>query len=155
LNTEAHAHSVNTKKDKESNQAAVEHSMQEESAMDENMDFVMLSSITKPAVTATTRVSKPSVEEQEMWDNYEFSGETFSAGIDPALAVVEERKRLEQEATDFDLWRGYDFVPEEDPNDGEQLLDELEQEDILNELLRNARMYYRSIVLVFNAYHIF
>ena len=101
LNTEAHAHSVDTKKKRESFQAAVEHSMQEASAMDENLDFVMLSLITGPAVTAVTCVSKLSAEEQEMWNNYEFSAKTFSAGIDPALAVVEERKRLEQEATNL------------------------------------------------------
>jgi len=38
----------------------------------------------------------------------------------------------------FDIWRGADFLPE-DQNDGELLLDELEQDDILTELLRNAR----------------
>lgn len=34
-----------------------------------------------------------------------------------------------------------DFVLDEDPNDGELLLEELEQDDILAELLHNACMY--------------
>ena len=48
---------------------------------------------------------------------------------------------MELEATKFDLWNGADFLPEEDSNDGELLLDELEQGDILTELLRSMRMY--------------
>jgi len=116
--------------------------MQEESAIEERMDFAMLSSAIEPAVITTkARVSRPSVEEQEMWDNSAFSNEIFNAGIEHTAAAAEERKRLEKEATNFDLWRGADFLPEEDPNDGELLLDELEQEDILTELLRNTRMY--------------
>ena len=67
--------------------------------------------------------------------------DVFSAGINHTAAAAEERKRLQQEATNFDLWRGADFLPEEDPNDGELLLDELEQEDILTKLLRNMHQY--------------
>jgi hypothetical protein len=115
--------------------------MQEESAIEERMDFTMLSSTIEPAVIMKARVSRPSVEEQEMWDNSAFSNEIFNAGIEHTAAAAEERKRLEKEATNFDLWRGADFLPEEDPNDGELLLDELEQEDILTELLWNTRMY--------------
>jgi hypothetical protein len=113
--------------------------MQEESAIEERMDFAMLSSATEPAVIMKAHVSRPSVGEQEMWDINAFPNEIFNAGIDHTAAVAKERKRLEQEATNFDLWRGADFLPEEDPNDGELLLDELEQEDILTELLRNTR----------------
>ncbi len=77
-----------------------------------------------------------------MWRNYEYSGNTvYDAGVDPAAAAAAERKRLEKEATAFDLWKGSDFIPEEDPTNGELLLDELEQEDILNELLQNACVY--------------
>jgi hypothetical protein len=112
--------------------------MQEETAVEEKMDFVMLSLMIRPEVTATARVLRPSVEEKEMWDNYSLSNEIFDAGIDHTVAAVEERKRLEREAINFDIWRGADFLPE-DPNDGELLLDELEQDDILTELLRNAR----------------
>lgn len=132
--------------------------MQEESAIEESMDFAMLSSAIEPAVITTkARVSRPSVEEQEMWDNSAFSNEIFNAGIEHTAAAAEERKRLEKEATNFDLWRGADFLPEEDPNDGELLLDELEQEDILTELLRNTRMYtYLSIPSIhFNVFHVF
>jgi hypothetical protein len=59
---------------------------------------------------------------------------------------------LEQEATNFDLWRGADFLPEEDPNNGELLLDELEQEDILTELLRNTRQYTPQLHSYFSMY---
>jgi hypothetical protein len=105
------------------------------------MDFFKLSSTIKPAVTATEHISKPSMEEQEMWDNHALSNEVFDTGDDPTLAAVKERKRLEREATNFDLWRGADFLPEEEPTNSELLLDELEQDDILTELLRNARRY--------------
>ncbi|KJA24844.1 hypothetical protein HYPSUDRAFT_135587 [Hypholoma sublateritium FD-334 SS-4] len=73
-----------------------------------------------------------------MWDNYETSDFIFDAGIDPALAAVKERKQLMQEAINLDIWKGTNFSPEEDPDNGEQLLDDLEQNDIMNELLRNA-----------------
>jgi hypothetical protein len=70
-----------------------------------------------------------------------------------------ERKHLEREANNFDLWHGADFLPEEDPNDGELLLDELEQDDILSELLWNARKYIPLNFFIhfnfLNAYHIF
>lgn len=105
------------------------------------MDFAMLSSVSELAAMTKASISKPSMEEQEMWDNSALSSEAFSAGTDHTAAAAEERKRLEKEATDFELWRGADFLPEEDPNDGELLLNELEQEDILTELLRNARTY--------------
>jgi len=115
--------------------------MQEESAAERRMDFIMLSSTIKPVFTPIAHIPKPSAEEQDMWDNHEFSNEVFDARIDHTVTAVEERKRLEREATNFNLWCGADFLPEEDPNDGELLLDELEQDDILTELLRNARMY--------------
>ena len=117
--------------------------MQEESAMEEHMDFIILSSTIQPEVTVTARAPppQPSEEEQGMWDRYAIGNEVFDAGIDHTLAAAEVRKRLEREATNFDLWHGADFLPEEDPNDGELLLDELEQDDILSELLQNARKY--------------
>ncbi|KAF8953953.1 hypothetical protein BDZ97DRAFT_1766967, partial [Flammula alnicola] len=136
LKSDVHAHSVVAQQNRESIRTAGEQSMQEESAIEER-DFIMLSSTIKPAVTTTAPVPRPSVEEQEMWDNHAFSNEIFDAGIDHTAAAVEERKRLEQEATNFDLWRGADFLPEEDPNDGELLMDQLEQDDILTELLQN------------------
>jgi len=139
LKSDVHACSVSAKHNKENIRVAGEQSMQEETAVEEVMDFVMLSSTIKPVVTVTARVPEPSVEEKEMWDNYSLSNEIFDAGIDHTVATVEERRRLEREATNFDIWRGADFLPEEDPNDGELLLDELEQDDILTELLRNAR----------------
>ena len=118
------------------------------------MDFSVLPSAVEPAVTMKARISGPSVEEQEMWDNSASSSEIFNAGIDHTTAAAEERKRLEQEATNFDLWCGADFLPE-DPNDGELLLDELEQEDILTELLRNTRTYISRLFMHFNVSHVF
>ena len=137
LKLDVHACSVTAKHNRESIRAAGEQSMQEEMAVEERMDFVMLSSMIKP-VTAMACIPGPSVEEKEMWDNYLLSDEIFDAGIDHTVATVEERKRLEREATNFDIWRGADFFPE-DPNDGGLLLDELEQDDILTKLLRNTR----------------
>ena len=113
--------------------------MQEESEMEQGMEFIALPSTVQPKVTPMVRAPQRSEEEQGMWDRYALGNEVFDAGIDDTLAASEERKRLEQEATDFDLWHGEDFLPEEDPNDGQLLLDELEQDDILSELLRNAR----------------
>ena len=150
LKSDIHARSVSAQQVKESIRTAGEQSMQEESAIEERMDFVMLSSTSKPMVMAAPRVpNRPGVEEQEMWDSYALSDETFDAGIDHTVAAVEERKCLERDATNFDLWRGADFLPEEDPNDGELLLDELEQEDILTELLRNARMCTSAVFISF------
>ena len=110
--------------------------MQEESAMEESMDFIVLPSTIQPNITATMRAPQRSEEEQGMWDCYELGDEVFDAGIDHTLAVSEERKRLEQET-------------EEDPNNGQLLLDELEQDDILSELLRNTR---KSIELFLHCY---
>ena len=141
LKSDVHAQSVSAQQIRESMREAGKRSMQEESEIEAQMDFVMLPPSTSnvPAATAIPHVSVPSQEEQEMWRNYEYSGNIlFNAGIDPAAAAAEERKRLEKEATDFDLWKGSDFLPEEDPTNGELLLDELEQEDILNEILQNA-----------------
>ena len=143
LKSEAHAHCLRAQQNRESVQAARDQVIREESAVEERMEFAILSSAIKPTTTKA-RLSKPSQEEQEMWDNYETSHVTFNAGVDPELAAIEERKKLALEAINLDIWHGTDFLPEEDPNNGEQLLDDLEQEDILNELLRNAREWYLS-----------
>jgi hypothetical protein len=140
LKSDVHACSISAQQNRETIRVAGEQSMQEEAAIEERMDFVMLSTTKPVLLTATASVPGPSVEEKEMWDNYSFYNEIFDAGIDHTVAAAEERKRLEREAINFDIWRGADFLPEEDPNDGELLLDELEQDDILTELLRNARM---------------
>ena len=116
--------------------------MREESAMEEHMDFIILSSTIQPEATVMAHAPpQRSEEEQGMWDRYVIGDEVFDAGIDHTLAAAEERKHLEQEATNFNLWHGADFLPEEDPNDGELLLDKLEQDDILSELLWNACKY--------------
>lgn len=152
LKSEAHARSIIAQQNRESIRTAGERSMEEESAIEERMDFAMLSSTVRLAATATARVHGPSMEEQDMWDDHVLFNEGFDAGIDHTIAAVDERKRLEREATNFDLWRGADFLPEEDPNDGELLLEELEQDDILIELLRNARMYIIQLRSQFSIY---
>jgi hypothetical protein len=141
LKSEAHARSVRAQCDREQIQTAGERAMEEESVMEQRMDFVMLCPTAEPpAVTTPTRVL--STEEQDMWGNHALYNEHFDAGIDHAAAAVDERRRLERDANNFDLWHGADYLPEEDPNDGELLLEELEQDDILNELLRNARLLF-------------
>ena len=147
LKSDVHACSVSAKHNRKSIRAAGKWSMQEETAVEERMDFVMLSSI-RPEVTVTAHGLGPSVEEKEMWNNYLLSNEIFDTGINHALATVEERRRLEREATNFDIWGGADFLPKEDPNNSELLLDELEQDDILTELLQNTRMCITTIQLL-------
>ncbi|KIJ89756.1 hypothetical protein K443DRAFT_15814 [Laccaria amethystina LaAM-08-1] len=112
--------------------------MQEECAMEETMDFVTLVSTNQPAVVAPEPIPQSSAAEQQMWNDYMDCEEVFDAGVDPTLEANEERKHMEREATEFDLWQGADFVPEDDTKNCELLLDELEQEDILTELMRNA-----------------
>lgn len=142
LRSETHARSLSAQQHKQAILTAAEQSMQEESALETTMDFIMLSAPIASTVTAATAPQiKPSIAEEQMWENYKNSKEMFDAGINHEAAAAEERKCLEEEATNFDLWRGADFLPEEDPNDGELLLDELEQDDILSELLRNAHQY--------------
>ncbi|PPQ87561.1 hypothetical protein CVT25_005925, partial [Psilocybe cyanescens] len=94
-----------------------ERSLQEECAIEQRMDFAMLPMTAKSMAVTKQPVFKPSAEEQEMWDNSASHIETFSAGINHTATTAEERKRLEKEATDFNLWCGADFLPEEDPND--------------------------------------
>lgn len=118
--------------------------MQEEIVMEEHMDFLILSSTVKPKSTTTSRAPRRSEQEQEMWDRYALGQEDFCAGMDHTIAAAEERKRLERESAEFDLWHGANFLAEDSVNDAELLLDELEQDDILSELLRNARQYISS-----------
>lgn len=113
--------------------------MQEECEL-EQLDSVMLSSNIERPAQAKTNIPEPSLEEKEMWDNYRGSNEFFDAGVDHSLAAVEERERLEKEATEFGLWHAGDSSVDETLKDGQYLLDELEEDDILNELLQNAGM---------------
>jgi hypothetical protein len=103
-------------------QTAGEQSLEDKSVMEQEMDFVMLSVTVKHPVTVMVRAHVPSTKEREMWDNHTSFHNLFDAGINPAAAAADERKHLECEATNFNLWHGADFLPEEDPNDGELLL---------------------------------
>ncbi len=62
LKSDVHAQSVSAQHIRESIQEAGEHSMQEESAMEAQMDFVMLPPSTSnvPAATTMPRISLPS-----------------------------------------------------------------------------------------------
>lgn len=110
--------------------------VEEESAMEETMDFVTFTSIAQSSAAAKEHIPRPTDEEGEMWDDLMHHTEIFDAGVDHTLDAAEERKRLEREATEFDLW--HDSLPEQD---FKTVLDELEQEDVLSELLQNARTY--------------
>ena len=114
--------------------------MQEEREYEQRMDFIISSSIIHREVAPKAHAPQQSEEEKEMWRRYSLGNESFSAGTEQTYAV-EERSRLEQQAADFDLWHGADFVAEEDPNDAELILDVLEQDDIIDELLQNSRRY--------------
>ena len=139
LKSDVHARSIRAQEERDAIRAAGERAVQEE--CENEMNFAMLTSTIKPIAITKSHAPKLDVKEQEMWDVGALSNETFSAGIDYAAASAEERRRLAKEATDFDLWRGADYLPDEDPRDGDLLLDELEQDDILTELLRNASAY--------------
>ncbi len=115
--------------------------MREESANEERMDFAILSSAIRPVVTVKAGLPRPSLQEEEMWKDHEFSNEIFDAGIDHAMAAAQQRKRLEQEASSFSLCCDMDLLPENYLSNSEQLLDELEQEDILTELLRGTHPF--------------
>ncbi len=73
LKSDIHAQSISAQQIRKSIQEAGMHSMQEESAIEAQMDFVMLPPSTSnvPAATAMPQISLPSQEEQEMWRNYE------------------------------------------------------------------------------------
>src|SRR5258708_38430073 len=60
LKSDVHTRSVGAQLNRESIRAAGEQSI---TAIEETMDFVMLSSIVKPAVTATAHIPGPSLEE--------------------------------------------------------------------------------------------
>lgn len=131
---------MNAQEDMQVVEAAAEHAINQEMALEE-MEFAQLFASSQPAIITAKRVTRPSVEEQEMWDNHAASNEGFDAGIDREVAIMAERERLEREATDFALWNVADYLPDEVQNDSALLLDEIEQEDILSEILRNARKF--------------
>ena len=144
LGSETHARCIRDEQSRKLKRAVVEQSMEQETEMEQDMDFVIFSE-SRAVENVTVRnpaTNVPSAAEQEMWDN--MNDEEFDAGADHIANAVEERNRLEREATDFDLWHGSDFVPEQDPTDSGLLLEELDQDDIIAELLRNASTY-RSI----------
>lgn len=124
LKSDSHAKSLDAREIIESAEKAGVQAMLEESAMEEHIDFIILSSTTLP-VAATRPAPQQSGEEREMWDRYALGNEVFNTGPDDILAASQERKHLELEATDLDLWHIADIPPEDDPNDG-VLLDELE-----------------------------
>jgi hypothetical protein len=128
LKSDVHARAVNAQKHRESIKRASED-------RSEGMDFVTLRS--SEAQSAISR-HIPTEEEQDLWEQLNSS---FDAGVDPDAAAIDERRRLEREADEYDIWNGADFVPECDPDDCTLLLDELEQDDILTEVLQNTRMF--------------
>lgn len=145
LKSDAHAQSIRAQCDRELIQTAGERAVEEENMMEQGMDFVMLRPTAAPATVTAPTNRVMSTEEQDMWDNHVLYNEHFDAGIDHAAAAVNERRRLEKDANNFYLWHGADYLPDEadeGPNDSELLLEDLEQDDILNELLRNARLSF-------------
>ena len=142
LRSDLHARSITAQRNRQFLQSAGEQSIREEIEMEEHMDFVTLTSNStiKFRPTEQTIAPRTTLEENIPWDNYEYSNNSFSAGIDCTAGAAEERKRLEKEADEFDMWHGADYLPEDLLN-GDMLLDELEQDDVLNEILRNASKY--------------
>ena len=140
LKSDLHARSIIAQRNRQSLHSAREQSIREEREMEEDLDFVTLASTSAFNSRANERPNffGEIQAENVPWDNYDVSMKSFTAGIDCTAAAAEERKRLQKEADEFDIWDAADYLPEDDLNHGELLLDELEQEDILNEILRNA-----------------
>ena len=137
LKSEAHIHSVCAKNHRDSSKKAGDR-LAEQEATEERMDFVALHSPAQHSHVGTSRPSQGQAYDHITENVYASFNGDFDAGIDPSAAAIDERRRLEQEADNFDMWRGAEFVPELDPNDSTLLLDELEQGDLLTELLQNA-----------------
>ncbi len=113
LKSETHAYSLEARRIQELASQTVQQSMQEEVAVEERMQFVISSSTTQPRVSAKALAPRQSEEEKDMWERYTLGYEVFNAGSDCTHATVEERNRLEREATEFDMWHGEDFISEE------------------------------------------
>ncbi len=147
LKSNHHTRSVIAQRERELLQSAGEQSIREEIAMEQEMDFITLASTS--SINQNTKKStqvRIGEEAKNMWDNFQFLEEVFDIGTDHNAIAIEERKRLIKQANDFDIWQAADFLPDEDPNGPELILDELEQDDILTELMRNAS---KSIQLLF------
>lgn len=149
LKSERHAYSLEALKIQESAAKVAGQSMQEETAMEEEMNFTIFSSTIQPKITEMVHAPERSEEEQGMWDRYSLGNDIFHAGVDHTTSATEERKRLEREATDFDLWHGVDFLSDStEPEDAQLPLDELESSDITSELLRNACKSYEITIFI-------
>lgn len=135
LKSPLHTESVDAQKVRAANQKAREQ-LQKDCEV-QAMEFTALSSTITPSVPMTTLVSKPNREEEEMWNSFPCADEVFDAGIDPTIVAVEERRRLEREAVNFELWQ-VNNPTSEGANEDLLLLDELEQDEILMEALQNA-----------------
>ena len=140
LRSELHSRSIIAQREQQQLQFAREQSIREENAMEEHINFITLAStsFTNKSMSKPTRTNGMNDEAKNLCNSYQFLDECFDAGADPSAAEIEERKRLEREANDFDIWHAADFLPNEELNNGEMLLEELEQDDILAELLRNS-----------------
>jgi hypothetical protein len=150
LKSEVHMRSVKAKDHRNALEKASKR-LGEQEGVEGVRDFVALH---VPACNVHSVVGKPRddhIISNVTLDFYDFGTGDFDAGTDHSAAAVDERKRLEREANDFDLWHGADFVPEVDPSDGVLLLNELEQDDILTELLQNARTYFQFAIFFSSA----
>jgi hypothetical protein len=81
-----------------------------------------------------------SAAENEMWDDYEANGAEFSAGADVEMA---ERARYKEAEKMFGLWNASEMAQELggfETKNGLNLLQDDEDEEILSELLENARL---------------
>jgi len=142
LKSDAHIRSENERDYRDSLRKA---RYQVQESVEEEMDFVTLK-----AQTHHLPGKSREAPQADVTDIYaDFTGDFNIAGKDHTASAVDERRRLEREANNFDLWHGADFVPEVDPSDSALLLDELERDDILTVLLQNACMYCKSTTFSF------
>ena len=78
LKSDIHACSVCAQQDRDSIWTAGEQSLREENTIEGSMNFATLSSAIELAVMTKAPVSKPSMDEQEMWDDSSFFNKIFS-----------------------------------------------------------------------------
>jgi hypothetical protein len=88
-----------------------------------------------------------SANEQAMWDSLDMDNITFSAGTAPDDTA--DRRRIEQELKDTDMWDGTNLVG--GFGDDNTILDDQEDE-VLAEALRNAGKQVFGAAIVFTAY---
>jgi hypothetical protein len=95
----------------------------------------------------------PSAAETAMWEDFEMNGAEFTAGSD---AEAEERDRYEKQEQEFGVWNSDTMAGELGGfGDGDEFPvarpQEDEDEEILSDILHNAREFQNDVLLAVHA----